>query len=155
MPAVKSPPGWEKATPVGCQAGTGTGMRQKAGTVVPRQPQELQAAQSRGLLEVLDKSLLLNPEALQQKQLCAICSINTQASQDAPELLPAAEAPRRGGRAAAEAVPPSHCQPCRGKPSTVQCQAKRGLDGQTSPGGLSTPRGFATYHTAHRSCTVR
>lgn len=89
------------------------------------------AVQSRAYLEAPDKTSLLNPEALQQKQLHAICSINTQASQDAPELLPAAEAPWGVGRAAAEAVPtiPLPAVPwaaAEGNPARCGCRARQG-----------------------------
>lgn len=39
---------------------------------------------------MLGKSLLSDAEALQQKRLGVICSINTLASRDAPEQLPGA-----------------------------------------------------------------
>lgn len=67
--------------------------------------------------EVLGKSSLSDAEALQQKQLGAICSINTPASWDAPEQLPAAVAAQRAGRAQGRMC--HHPQgSCQGKPLT-------------------------------------
>lgn len=109
VPATKSPSkNGKKAAPVGRRQGRGWGRRearQSPGSSRRAPNGSSAAAQSRAFLEAPDKSSLLNPEALQQKQLHAICSINTQASRDAPESLPAAEAPRGAGRAATEAVP--------------------------------------------------
>lgn len=106
---------------------------------------ELQAAWSRPFLEALDKSSLLNPEDLQQSQLCAICSLNMQVSQDVSELLPTEEAPWRGERGTVEAVPQSHCQPCHWQlPRETQNNAvpSEARAGQTdiSQGPLETKR---------------
>lgn len=85
------------------------------------------AAQCRVFLEALDKPSLSNPETLQQKQLHAICSINMQASQDVPELLPAAEAPQCGGELRWRPCRPSRCQLCRRQlPGKPGCRAGHG-----------------------------
>lgn len=79
---------------------------------------ELRITESCGvILEVLGKSLLSDAEALQEKQFGEICSINTPASWDAPEQLPAAAAPQRAGRVQWGTC--HHPQgSCQGKPDT-------------------------------------
>lgn len=68
------------------------------------------AVRSKAFLEAPDKPFVWNTEALQQKHLGAACSINTQARQDTPQSLPAAEAPQRGGEPPRGTCPPSCCQ---------------------------------------------
>lgn len=74
------------------------------------------AARSKAFLEAPEKSFVWRTEALQQKQPSAACSINTQARQDTPQSLPAAEAPQRGGEPPRGPCPPCCCQHPPGAP---------------------------------------
>lgn len=74
------------------------------------------AARSKAFLEAPEKSFVWRTEALQQKQPGAACSINTQARQDTPQSLPAAEAPQRGGEPPRGPCPPCCCQHPPGAP---------------------------------------
>lgn len=67
----------------------------------PRHRSRAQNQSCGAILEVLGKSSLSDAEALQQKQLGTICSINTPASWDPP----AAAAPQREGRAERATLP--------------------------------------------------